>query len=72
MNIMEARVREHWGYRDGHAAHRVGRNRDDCLFPLHTFAACCWRAGWDAAERESIAASHREKAEAERAVTGLA
>jgi hypothetical protein len=63
----DAAMREHWGYRDGYAAHHAGRDRGSCLFPAGTFAHRCWCAGWHQAEREAVRESNREKLENEAA-----
>lgn len=54
-------TREHWGYLMGLDDHSKGQSRDDVPFLAGSEAARCWLAGWDAAEREDIAESHRDK-----------
>jgi hypothetical protein len=68
----DAAMREHWGYRKGYRAHGMGLGAATSPFGHGTFADRCWRAGWQRAERDDIAASHAEKIDAERAYGGLA
>jgi len=67
---VDAATKEHWGYRDGIAAHRVGRKHDSCLFANGSFAHRCWLAGWAQSERAAIAADRAEKIEAEQLGAG--
>jgi hypothetical protein len=60
MNIPAA-IREHWGYLLGLHDHSKGAARTDIPFSPDGFAAHCWLAGWDVAERDEISESHREK-----------
>jgi hypothetical protein len=56
-----AAARQHWGYLLGYQEHECGVARADNAFGAGGEAALCWLAGWDAAERDDIRESHREK-----------
>jgi hypothetical protein len=55
--------RGHWGFLLGTYNHSLGAARTDSPYLAGTHADRCWLAGWDWAERDAIAESHREKAE---------